>query len=167
MTPNLAVVAEDFSEPISLWPLVGLEPSPPLRIVANFLPDSLVLPLMFGGKEWGTVGSGIKWQVVGNKRKLQEWQRGVLRILGMGIVLSRGRVLSQGGQIMMWYPSWAKSEVGHLFLLCLKPACTQFVNHFFLDSQRERSYKIALVCLSVCNENQLCQFSQFWFQRFF
>ena len=122
---------------------------------------------MFGGKEWGTVGSGIKWQVVGNKRKLQEWQRGVLRILGMGIVLSRGRVLSQGGQIMMWYPSWAKSEVGHLFLLCLKPACTQFVNHFFLDSQRERSYKIALVCLSVCNENQLCQFSQFWLLRFF
>ena len=40
-----------------------------------------------------------------------------------------------------------------------------------------RSYMIALVCMSmyvcmyvclyVCNKNQLCQFSQFWLQRFF
>ena len=46
---------------------------------------------------------------------------------------------------------------------------------FLLDPRRERSYKITLVCLSVClyvcmsvrHENQLCQFSQDWLLRFF
>ena len=134
MTPNLAVVAEDFSEPISLWPLVGLEPSPPQ--------DSSQLPARFSCLApyvWGKgVGNCRKWRKMASGGKQEEIARmaeGGPKNPGKGIVLSRGRVLSQGGQIMMWYPSWAKSEVGHLFLLCLKPACTQFVNHFFLTPE--------------------------------
>ena len=43
--------------------------------------------------------------------------------------------------------------------------------YVILDPRKGRSYKITVVCLSVCmyvcHENQLCQFFQDWLLRFF
>ena len=36
-----------------------------------------------------------------------------------------------------------------------------------LDPRKGRSYKITVVCMDGCHENQLCQFSQDWLLRFF